>query len=226
MGRDADTPRGRVGQAAEELQSQVAAMQDLEEENEDITEQVNLPQIEDKREERAVTGSDIVDVEEREEEQTQQVQRSHSSSAPGGKQQRRKTVRSQRMPTPAREDMRVSALETNLAIVTEERDYWKAVSQNYQRVEGAGRAGLKTVDPPVITLHNSMSVNMRAEGIVVENIEKGNFEKTEVRKRSQSRERNIERKKESEDEDQLQESEEENRLQEDGGSEEERMNTL
>ena len=81
------------------------------------------------------------------------------------------------MPAPAEEDMRVTALETKLAIVSEELSYWKNIAQQHQRMEGRKRAGLPD-DNTGLTVNNSMSVNMSAKEIIVENIERSTITTT------------------------------------------------
>ena len=107
----------------------------------------------------------IIDIEE-EEVQTQEKQ------IPTPKPRRqRKQAKSAKMPAPAKEDLRVTALETKLSIISEELSYWKNIAQQHQRIDGRKRAGLEA-EPSGFTVNNNMLVNMSARDIVVENIEK------------------------------------------------------
>ena len=84
-------------------------------------------------------------------------------------------------------------------------------------MEGRERAGLKATETPSKTLNNNMSVNMKAEGIVVENIEKNTIVKDKFKKVKKVKDilsevtSGEETEKEEEDQE-MSGSEEENRL--------------
>ena len=108
----------------------------------------------------------------------------------------RKQAKSAKMPAPAKEDLRVTVLETKLSIISEELSYWKNIAQQHQRIDGRKRAGLEA-EPSGFTVNDNMSVNMSARDIVVENIEKSTIV---TRKTYPIVEPNLRQTEESEDE--------------------------
>ena len=104
-----------------------------------------------------------------EEEQSPQESQEREDQEP--KQQRRRRLSKQTMPRPEVDDLRVTSLESQLAIAEEDAKYWRRLSEEYKRAKDRETHGSGPETQRPVTVTNMMSVNVKSEKITVEQID-------------------------------------------------------
>ena len=92
---------------------------------------------------------------------------------PQREQPRKKRHKQTTMPRPETDDLRVTALEAQLAIAEEDVAYWRRLSEEYKRAKDRLNHSGTTAEVSQAPVAVNMSVNVKTEKVTVEHIDGG-----------------------------------------------------